>query len=388
MYDLDGALTWLKEIERIFRVMDCTSAQKVWYGTHMLVVEADGWWIEMCQRLETAGAEITWEMFCREFMRKYYPEDVRGKKEIEFLELKQGNKSITEYAAKFVELAKFYPHYSEATAEFSNCQIYEEDNNAHYKIINEKRSKHQQNRGKPYDAPVGKGKQKFVDGKRTSGGDAPAGIVCFKCGKPGHKSNVCIAEIKRCFRYGKLGHAIFDYKHKEMICFNCGEEGHIVSQYHKPKKEQAGGKVFALAGTQTANDDRLIRGTYFINITPLITIIDTCATYFFIAADCAERLGLILSSMNGEMVVDTPATGSMTTSLVYELVEYNHVELVEYNHVHINCYDKLVRFSTPKEEGVDLLSAKQLRLLMKEEAHVFSLMASLFVENQAIIDEL
>ena len=40
-YDPDGALNWLKDIERIFCVMDCTPAQKVRYGTHMLAVEAD-----------------------------------------------------------------------------------------------------------------------------------------------------------------------------------------------------------------------------------------------------------------------------------------------------------------------------------------------------------
>ena len=40
-YDPDGALSWLKEIERIVRVMDCTPAQKVRYGTHMLAVEVD-----------------------------------------------------------------------------------------------------------------------------------------------------------------------------------------------------------------------------------------------------------------------------------------------------------------------------------------------------------
>ena len=121
-------------------------------------------------------------------LRKYFPEDVCGKKEIEFLELKQGSMSVVEYAAKFAELAKFYPHYAEENAEFSkcikfenslrpeinkavgyqkirvfadfvdSCRIYEEDNNAHYKIISEKRGKHQYNRGKPYDAPTGKGK--------------------------------------------------------------------------------------------------------------------------------------------------------------------------------------------------------------------------------------
>ena len=81
-------------------MMDCTPAQKVRYGTHMLAVKADDWWLEMRQRLEAAGEEITWAVFRREFLRKLYPEDVRGKKELEFLELKQGNMSVTEYAAK------------------------------------------------------------------------------------------------------------------------------------------------------------------------------------------------------------------------------------------------------------------------------------------------
>jgi len=88
-----------------------------------------------------------------------------------------------------------------------------------------------------------------------------------------------------------------------MVCFNCDEEGHISSQCKKPKKAQASGKVFALTGTQIVNEDRLIRGTCFFNSTPLIAIIDTGATHCFIAADCAYMLGLVMSSMNGEMVV-------------------------------------------------------------------------------------
>jgi len=74
--------------------------------------------------------------------------------------------------------------------------------------------------------------------------------------------------------------------------------------------------VFALTGTQTVNKDRLIRGTCFLNSTPLIAIIDTGVTHFFTVVDCAYKLGLVMSSMNGEMVVETPAKGSVTTSLV------------------------------------------------------------------------
>ena len=42
-YDLDGAQTQLKEVERIFQVMQCTEAQMVRFGTHMLAEEADDW---------------------------------------------------------------------------------------------------------------------------------------------------------------------------------------------------------------------------------------------------------------------------------------------------------------------------------------------------------
>src|ERR1043165_1746601 len=58
-YDPEGALNWFKEIEKIFRVMDCTLAQKVRYGTHKLSEEADDWWVDTRQRLEVAGEEGT-----------------------------------------------------------------------------------------------------------------------------------------------------------------------------------------------------------------------------------------------------------------------------------------------------------------------------------------
>ncbi|XP_058784209.1 uncharacterized protein LOC131658980 [Vicia villosa] len=141
------------------------------------------------------------------------------------LELTQGNKSVTEYAAKFTELIKFYPHFDGEGAEFSkcikfqnglrseikkavgyqkirlfsdlvdSCRIFEEDSNAHHKMVSDRRGKNQQSRGKPYDA--GKGKQRVTHGQRSSGGDAPARIVCFKCGQPGHKSNACTADARK-----------------------------------------------------------------------------------------------------------------------------------------------------------------------------------------------
>ncbi|XP_058775256.1 uncharacterized protein LOC131649512 [Vicia villosa] len=62
---------------------------------------------------------------------------------------------------------------------------------------------------------------------------------------------------------------------------------------------------------------------------------------------------------------------------------------LEFNYVHINCYNKFVGFLAPdEEEEACLLTARQLSKLMRDEAQVFSLIASLSVESQVAIDEL
>lgn len=60
--------------------------------------------------MEVVGAEITWATFRIAFLEKYFPADVRYKKGIEFLELKQWSLTVAEYATKFEELVKFCPH--------------------------------------------------------------------------------------------------------------------------------------------------------------------------------------------------------------------------------------------------------------------------------------
>ena len=99
-------------------------------------------------------------------------------------------------------MAKFYPHYTPKTTEFSkcikfenglradikraigyqkirnfselvsSCRIYEEDKKAHYKAMNERKGKGQQSRPKPYSAPADKGKQRLNDERRPRKQDA------------------------------------------------------------------------------------------------------------------------------------------------------------------------------------------------------------------------
>ncbi|XP_058752814.1 uncharacterized protein LOC131626005 [Vicia villosa] len=236
-HDTEDAQKWQKEIERIFRVIDCAENLKV---------------------------------------RRYFPEDVRGRKEIEFLELEQGNMTVPEYASKFVVLVKYHTHYNnDEASEFSKfikfenglrdeikqgiryqrirrfadlvgivAEFFEDDNvkvkSSHSRDLVDKKGKKPMDRGNPY----GRGNPKASDWKKPSGGDYNAFVRCYNCGEVRYRRNECKVEQKKCFKCGKVGHVTAECRMKTVTCYNCSEEGHISPQCTRPKKNQSGGKVF------------------------------------------------------------------------------------------------------------------------------------------------
>ncbi|XP_050888735.1 uncharacterized protein LOC127093882 [Lathyrus oleraceus] len=158
-YDLDGAQMWLRENEKLFRVMTCTEEHKVLFGTHTLFEEAEDWWDNVCQRLKVIGDEITWAVFGVKFLEK---------------------------------LPKLV----------NKCRIYDKDCracSAHYKSVSERKGNNKY-REKSYSAPANKGKHRATDEKSPSGGETPASTKCFKCDKLGHRANECKNKFLRCFK--------------------------------------------------------------------------------------------------------------------------------------------------------------------------------------------
>lgn len=54
-------------------------------------------------------------------MEKYFSEDVRNWKEMEFLEFKQVRTTMVEYGAKFEELVIYFSHYQGEAEKWSKC---------------------------------------------------------------------------------------------------------------------------------------------------------------------------------------------------------------------------------------------------------------------------
>ncbi|XP_062161924.1 uncharacterized protein LOC133868950 [Alnus glutinosa] len=102
----NAAEAWLTDIEVLFDTLSCTDEQKVRYVRLKLTREAGQWW---SSRKVLLGDDvvITWEIFKVEYNRRFFPRAQRQLRAIEFQNLVQGNMTVEQYSARFMELARF-----------------------------------------------------------------------------------------------------------------------------------------------------------------------------------------------------------------------------------------------------------------------------------------
>jgi len=104
----DEANQWMRDMERIFEAKRCPAKSRLAYSEYLLAGEAVHWWSSMKMMLEDNRETITWELFKKKFYAEYFPDSVRYAKEVKFLQLMQGEMSVSEYAEKFNHLGRFH----------------------------------------------------------------------------------------------------------------------------------------------------------------------------------------------------------------------------------------------------------------------------------------
>jgi len=104
----DAADQWLKDLERIYDAKMCPVENRLAFSAYMLTGEAEHWWSSTRSILEERDEPMSWEIFRERFLSEYFPDSIRYAKEVEFLQLTQGGKTVTEYAERFKHLSRFY----------------------------------------------------------------------------------------------------------------------------------------------------------------------------------------------------------------------------------------------------------------------------------------
>jgi hypothetical protein len=99
---------WLHAVERELCTAQCDEREKVLYGPRQLRGAAQSWW-ESYLATHADPKAITWEEFRVNFHRYHVPEGLMIMKKEEFLALKQGPLSVSEYRDRFLHLSRYAP---------------------------------------------------------------------------------------------------------------------------------------------------------------------------------------------------------------------------------------------------------------------------------------
>ena len=99
---------WLKTMDKMLDIAQCTDRGKVLHASGRLTGLAADWWDSYIAAHDAAN-NITWTEFATQFRNYHIPVGLIKINKKEFLPLKQGSMSVSEYHDKFIQLSSYAP---------------------------------------------------------------------------------------------------------------------------------------------------------------------------------------------------------------------------------------------------------------------------------------
>jgi hypothetical protein len=111
---------WIRVIEQKFGLLRCLEVQKPLFAAQQLRGPASTWWGNFIA-IQPAGHQVTWDEFKLAFREHYIPEGVLHMKQEEFMKLKQGGDTVTQYLNKFNHLSQYAIDQGNTDLKKRNC---------------------------------------------------------------------------------------------------------------------------------------------------------------------------------------------------------------------------------------------------------------------------
>src|SRR6266540_4423836 len=107
-------------MESKFEMLVCTETQKTLFVAHQLRGAAASWWATYLA-MQPTGRQVPWTEFSAAFRAYHIPPSMMTIKLREFLNLKQGSKTVREYVQVFNDLALYAPEHIDTDAKKKEC---------------------------------------------------------------------------------------------------------------------------------------------------------------------------------------------------------------------------------------------------------------------------
>jgi hypothetical protein len=99
---------WIKTVEKMLNLAQCTDREKVLYASGRLEGTAADWWDAYTAAHDNPNT-ISWQEFRSKFREQHIPKGLMKLKKQEFVALKQGAMSVSKYRDKFIQLSRYAP---------------------------------------------------------------------------------------------------------------------------------------------------------------------------------------------------------------------------------------------------------------------------------------
>jgi len=195
------------------------------------------WWLAEEARLERP---ITWTTFSKSFYSRFFPATAQEEMEEQFIGLKQGNKSVDEYAADFLRLSRFAPYMVTDEEKRANrfqkglrmdIQMYmmSQELKTYASVLSTARKvergfektqgdqMRQQAMKRPFQLMGEEDTGRATQGPMMRRLSQPplSQIVCNYCHRPGHYKGDCRVAKRLCLACGSGGHMLRDCQYRE-----------------------------------------------------------------------------------------------------------------------------------------------------------------------------
>ncbi|XP_072149573.1 uncharacterized protein [Setaria viridis] len=287
---------WLKVINKKLDITQCNDHEKVLYAAGHLEGAAADWWDAYTTAHANANA-ITWEEFRNSFRTHHIPAGVMKLKQKEFLSLKQGNMTVSEYRDKFTQLSRYAPNEVDT---------------------DEKRQ------------------ERFLDGTpaRTNQVTPVRPNGCFKCGKVGHYANACPKNNTQ------IPQKTNGQKSQQQSQARNGNQN---SQGNKGQQNFMRGRMNHMTAETAQEAPDVVFGMFLVNSEPASILFDSGATHSFITDQFVVKHNIPKHSMKKTLLVSSPG-GDMESRQICPRVNLKIIGI-----------DFLANVVVLKSNGVDVI---------------------------------